>query len=74
MPYVQVWVEVENNIEDFTDAQLVTELERRNKSIPGSVDLESRLQNLYHVVRMNDKEAVFEASKSLVCDALGRCA
>lgn len=67
MPYVNVDVEVDVNLEDFDDDDIIEEYELRG--LGERIEMKEALNEIYHLRRLG-KPYENELNK-LICDALG---
>ena len=66
-------VEVEIDLEDFTDEELRDELaERLGTDGSGSFEYNERIRELYDLLHMGKDEQALAVLKVFVCDQLGR--
>ena len=67
MPYVSVDVEVD--LEDFTDEDLRAELRERNSEYP---TYDGAIREIYDLLHMGKDERAFAAMKTFICNETGR--
>lgn len=71
MPYVEVWVDGPDSLDDFSNEDLIAELEKRGLSYQ-EVNFRERMEEVYHLLRMNEETRALSVMREFSRDALGR--
>lgn len=71
MPYVEVWVDDQDALEDASDEKLLAELRKRN--LPGErMDTEEQLDKIFYAFYFGKTDNVMEMIRTYVQDVTGR--
>jgi hypothetical protein len=71
MPYVEVWVDDQDALEDASDEKLLAELRKRN--LPGVLmDTEEQLDKIFYAFYFGKTDKVIEMVRTYVQDVTGR--